>query len=201
MQNMLDSITTSGSAMKSDATTSSAPDTVVPVSMPEQPEQPMTFNEPSPTLQQSEISQHVEQVEDQSPPIQVANVDAEDDSGLPKPIRASPVRAPVNSQQAQSNTPQANSAAQYNAQQAAAIQQQQAAIAAQQAQQAAQEAARQQQALAAQQAQQAQQAAQQAQQAAQSYQPTIRSGVHCQGCGIGLDPTWNHCPVCGTASV
>ena len=199
MQNMLDSITTSGSAIKSDALTPSAPDTVVPVNMPAEPEQPMVINEPSLSSQQSEISQHVEQVEDQSPPIQVANVDAEDDSGLPKPIRASPVRAPVNSQQAQSNPPQANVAAQYNAQQAAAIQQQQAAIAAQQAQQAAQEAARQQQAQQAQ--QQAQQAAQQAQQAAQSYQPTIRSGVHCQGCGIGLDPTWNHCPVCGTASV
>ena len=202
MQNMLDSITTSGSATKSDAPTSSAPDTVVPVNIPEEPVQPMAFNEPSSTLKQSEISRQVEQVEDQSPPIQVADVDEGDDSGLPKPIRASPVRAPVNSQQAQLNTPQAT-AAQYNAQQAAAIQQQQAAIAAQQAQQAAQEAARQQQALAAQQAQQqqAQQAAQQAQQAAQSYQPTIRSGVHCQGCGIGLDPTWNHCPVCGTASV
>lgn len=200
MQNMLDSITTSGSVMKSDAPTSSAPDTVVPVSMPEEIEQPMAFNEPSPSLQQSEISQHVEQVEVQSAPIQVANVDEEDDSGLPKPIRASPVRAPVNSQQAQPNTPQVNSAAQYNAQQAAAIQQQQAAQEAARQQQAlaAQEAARQQQALA---AQQAQQAAQQAQQAAQSYQPTIRSGVHCQGCGIGLDPTWNHCPVCGTASV
>jgi len=196
MQNMLDSITTSGSTMKSDASTSSAPDTVVPVSMPEESEQPIAFNEPSPIVATTEISQQVEQVEEQSSSIQV--VDAEDDSGLPKPIRASPVRAPVNSQQAQMNSPQANPAAQYNAQQAAAIQQQQAAIAAQQAQQAAQEAARQQQALA---AQQAQQAAQQAQQAAQSYQPTIRSGVHCQGCGIGLDPTWNHCPVCGTASV
>ena len=28
-------------------------------------------------------------------------------------------------------------------------------------------------------------------------QPTIRSGVHCRGCGIGLDPYWRFCPVCG----
>jgi len=27
--------------------------------------------------------------------------------------------------------------------------------------------------------------------------PTIRSGVHCRGCGIGLDPYWRFCPVCG----
>ncbi len=28
-------------------------------------------------------------------------------------------------------------------------------------------------------------------------QPTIRSGVHCRGCGVGLDPYWRFCPVCG----
>jgi hypothetical protein len=28
-------------------------------------------------------------------------------------------------------------------------------------------------------------------------QPTIRSGIHCRGCGIGLDPYWRFCPVCG----
>lgn len=28
-------------------------------------------------------------------------------------------------------------------------------------------------------------------------QPTIRSGVHCRNCGIGLDPYWRFCPVCG----
>ena len=28
-------------------------------------------------------------------------------------------------------------------------------------------------------------------------QPTIRSGVHCRGCGIGLDPYWRFCPICG----
>jgi len=28
-------------------------------------------------------------------------------------------------------------------------------------------------------------------------QPTIRSGVHCRGCGIGRDAYWRFCPVCG----
>lgn len=28
-------------------------------------------------------------------------------------------------------------------------------------------------------------------------QPTIRSGVQCRGCGIGLDPYWRFCPICG----
>ena len=28
-------------------------------------------------------------------------------------------------------------------------------------------------------------------------QPTIRSGVNCRNCGIGLDPYWRFCPVCG----
>ncbi len=31
-------------------------------------------------------------------------------------------------------------------------------------------------------------------------QPTIRSGVMCRGCGIGLDPNWKHCPICGSAN-
>ncbi len=31
-----------------------------------------------------------------------------------------------------------------------------------------------------------------------SVQPTIRSGVMCRGCGIGLDPYWRFCPICGT---
>ena len=113
-----------------------------------------------------------------------------DDDGLPRPVRAAPIRSPVSEDGIQQGQ---NLLA---AQQAAAQQQ---AMAAQQA--AAQQAAAQQQAMAAQQAAAQQAAAQQqaiaAQQAAQAYQPTIRSGVHCQGCGIGLDPTWNHCPVCG----
>jgi hypothetical protein len=45
---------------------------------------------------------------------------------------------------------------------------------------------------------QQQRAAQQAQQSQTGLPPpTIKSGVHCQGCGIGLDPNWNNCPVCG----
>lgn len=36
-----------------------------------------------------------------------------------------------------------------------------------------------------------------ARQQAPLVQPTIRSGVHCRGCGIGLDPYWRFCPVCG----
>ena len=31
----------------------------------------------------------------------------------------------------------------------------------------------------------------------QPVQPTIRSGVLCRGCGIGLDPYWRYCPICG----
>ena len=31
----------------------------------------------------------------------------------------------------------------------------------------------------------------------QPVQPTIRSGVSCRSCGIGLDPFWRFCPVCG----
>jgi len=32
-------------------------------------------------------------------------------------------------------------------------------------------------------------------------QPTIRSGVHCRNCGVGLDPYWRFCPVCGTQNM
>ncbi len=31
----------------------------------------------------------------------------------------------------------------------------------------------------------------------QPVQPTIRSGVSCRSCGIGIDPYWRYCPVCG----
>ena len=51
-----------------------------------------------------------------------------------------------------------------------------------------------------QQPQQWQQQPQQWQQQPQQWQqpqPTIRSGVFCRGCGIGLDPYWRFCPVCG----
>lgn len=32
----------------------------------------------------------------------------------------------------------------------------------------------------------------------QGFQPTIMSGVYCRGCGIGVDPQWRFCPICGT---
>ena len=35
------------------------------------------------------------------------------------------------------------------------------------------------------------------QQPVQNIQPTIRSGVLCRSCGIGLDPYWRFCPICG----
>ena len=35
------------------------------------------------------------------------------------------------------------------------------------------------------------------QQPGMNIQPTIRSGIHCRGCGIGLDPYWRFCPLCG----
>ena len=102
---------------------------------------------------------------------------------LPKPVK--PVRAGI--QNPQPAMPQQQ-------------QQQQAWLAQQQQQQ-------QQQAWLAQQQQQQQQAwlAQQQQQQQQGWnqpvqpmQPTIRSGLHCRGCRIGVDPNWRFCPVCGT---
>jgi len=36
------------------------------------------------------------------------------------------------------------------------------------------------------------------QQPTQPMQPTIRSGLHCRGCRIGVDPNWRFCPICGT---
>lgn len=32
----------------------------------------------------------------------------------------------------------------------------------------------------------------------QGFQPTIMSGMYCRGCGIGVDPQWRFCPICGT---
>ena len=58
----------------------------------------------------------------------------------------------------------------------------------------------QQQAWQQQQLQQQQQAWQQQQnwnQPAQPIQPTIRSGIFCRNCRIGVDPNWRFCPVCG----
>ena len=60
----------------------------------------------------------------------------------------------------------------------------------------------QQQQLQQQQQQQQQQQPQQPQQGwsqpAQPMQPTIRSGIACRGCRIGVDPNWKFCPVCGS---
>ena len=39
------------------------------------------------------------------------------------------------------------------------------------------------------------------QQPTMNIQPTIRSGIHCRGCGIGLDPNWRYCPVCGNMNM
>ena len=39
------------------------------------------------------------------------------------------------------------------------------------------------------------------QQPAMNIQPTIRSGIHCRGCGIGLDPNWRFCPICGNMNM
>ena len=39
------------------------------------------------------------------------------------------------------------------------------------------------------------------QQPSMNIQPTIRSGIHCRGCGIGLDPHWRYCPVCGNMNM
>jgi len=209
MENMLQSISTSGHTIPAKEPMESASPVV---------EQAPVQNlvESQPEVSAKVIESTIEEVpqpavaeEEQSQLTETANIADVSDDGLPRPVRAAPIRGPVSAggiQQGQDILA---------AQQAAAKQQ---AIAAQQAVQhqalAAQQAA-QQQAIAAQQAAQqqavAQQAAQQqaaaqqqviaaqqaAQQAAQAYQPTIRSGVHCQGCGIGLDPTWSHCPVCG----
>ena len=72
----------------------------------------------------------------------------------------------------------------------------------QQPQQPQQQPQQQQQAWEQQQQQQQQQQAWAQQQAAsqpvQPMQPTIRSGLHCRGCRIGVDPNWRFCPVCGT---
>jgi len=95
---------------------------------------------------------------------------------LPKPVK--PIRAGIQNPQPQVQQQQ---------------QQQQQAWQQQQLQQ-------QQQAWQLQQQQQQQQAWQQQQnwnQPAQPVQPTIRSGIFCRNCRIGVDPNWRFCPVCG----
>ena len=210
MENMLQSITTSGHTFvakeQEQVQEQSAPSPVESAPSPleqtpiqglveSQPEvSEMASESPIQEVSQSPVSEAV-----QEPATETASPPVVSDDGLPRPVRAAPIRSPVSPdgiQQGQDVLAAQQAVAQ---QQALAAQQaaQHQALAAQQA--AAQQAASQQQAVAAQQAAQHQEiAAQQvAQQAAQAYQPTIRSGVHCQGCGIGLDPTWNHCPVCG----
>ena len=112
---------------------------------------------------------------------------------LPKPVK--PVRAGI--QQRQQPPVQQQMQAQ---QQQWQIQQQQQQWQAQQQQQQWQAQQQQQQWQAQQQQQQwqAQQQQRQWNQPAQPMQPTIRSGLHCRGCRIGVDPNWRFCPVCGT---
>ena len=108
-----------------------------------------------------------------------------DRMALPKPVK--PVRAGI--QNPQPAKPQQQQQQQQQAWLAQQQQQQQQAWLAQQQQQ------QQQQAWFAQQQQQQQQGWGQP---VQPMQPTIRSGLHCRGCRIGVDPNWRFCPVCGT---
>ena len=210
MENMLQSITTSGHTFvakeQEQVQEQSAPSPVesAPSPLEQTPIQGLVESQPkvsemAPESPIQEVSQSPVSEAVQEPTTETASPPVVSDDGLPRPVRATPIRSPVSPdgiQQGQDVLAAQQAVAQ---QQALAAQQaaQHQALAAQQA--AAQQAASQQQAVAAQQAaqQQAIAAQQVAQQAAQAYQPTIRSGVHCQGCGIGLDPTWNHCPVCG----
>ena len=115
---------------------------------------------------------------------------------LPKPVK--PVRAGIQNKP-QDNLQQQQQAWQQQQQQQAWQQQQQ-----QQQQQAWQQQQQQQQQKAWQQQQQQQAWQQQqqqqgwGQQPTQPMQPTIRSGLHCRGCRIGVDPNWRFCPICGT---
>jgi hypothetical protein len=189
MESMLSGITTSG---RGDVTPVQTP------SIETQPQPSQNIESPPPREIIEEVVEPSEQ--QQQPTLNSQNT-------LPKPVMAAPVRTPVGGGMARATGPTLGQQAAINQQQLAA---QQAAI--NQQQLAAQQAAINQQQLAAQQAaiNQQQLATQQAalqQQQAMSQQsqqsqtglpsPTIKSGVHCQGCGIGLDPNWNNCPVCG----
>ena len=199
MENMLQSISTSGHT--------------IPAKEPMESASPVVKQAPVQNLVESQPEVSAKVIESTIEEVPQPAVAEEEQSQLTETANIADVSAPIRGPVSAGGIQQGQDI--LAAQQAAAKQQ---AIAAQQAVQhqalAAQQAA-QQQAIAAQQAAQqqavAQQAAQQqaaaqqqviaaqqaAQQAAQAYQPTIRSGVHCQGCGIGLDPTWSHCPVCG----
>ena len=181
MESLLSGITTSG---RGDASIAQTPSIEAEV-------------QPSPSIEApppKEIIEEVEQVSEQQPAPPSQNT-------LPKPVMAAPVRTPVRGGMLHTAGPTLGQHQQIAAQQEVARQQQIAAqqAALQQQQIAAQQAALQQQQIAAQQAAlQQQRAAQQAQQSQTGLPPpTIKSGVHCQGCGIGLDPNWNNCPVCG----
>jgi hypothetical protein len=172
MESMLSGITTSG---RGDISPTQLPSIEAEVQPPEKIEAPPP----------KEIIEEVEQASEQQ-----QQPASHSQSTLPKPVMAAPVRTPVGGGMPRAAGPTLGQHQQIAAQQAAINQQQitaqQAAI--NQQQLAAQQAALQQQKTAAQQAQQGQ---------TELPSPTIRSGVHCQGCGIGLDPNWNNCPVCG----
>jgi len=188
MESMLSGITTSG---RGDVTPVQTPSIEAQV----QPSQ--NIEAPPPR----EIIEDVEEVSEQQ-----QQPTSHSQSTLLKPVMAAPVRTPVGGGMPRAVGPtlgqQEIARQQQLATQQAALQQQQLATqqaALQQQQLATQQAAINQQQLAAQQAAlQQQQAVQQAQQGQTKLpSPTIKSGVHCQGCGIGLDPNWNNCPVCG----
>ena len=189
MESMLSGITTSG---RGDATP------IQPPSVEAQVQPSQNTEAPPPREIIEEVSESPEQQQQPTPHSQTT---------LPKPVMAAPVRTPVGGVMTRADGPTLGQQAAINQQQLAAqqaaLQQQQAMAqqaALQQQQALAQQAAlQQQQALAQQAALQQQQAlAQQSQQGQAGLpSPTIKSGVHCQGCGIGLDPNWNNCPVCG----
>lgn len=126
---------------------------------------------------------------------------AEKTSSLPRPV--APIRKPLNQPQPQQQQPQQQQPQQQPPQQQqpqqqgwSQEQQQQAWNQQQQQQQQAQQGWNQQQ----QQGWNQQPTHQwnQPHPTMPSVQPTIRSGVMCRGCGIGLDPYWRFCPICGT---
>ncbi|MDC0056299.1 zinc ribbon domain-containing protein [Deltaproteobacteria bacterium] len=183
MESMLSGITTSG---RGDVTPAQLPSIEAEV----QPSQNIE-NLPK------EVIEEVEQVSEQQ-----QQPASHSQSTLPKPVMAAPVRTPVGGGMPRATGPTLGQHQQIATQQAAINQQQLAAqqAAINQQQLAAQQEAINQQQLAAQQDAllQQQRAAQQSQQGQTELpSPTIKSGVHCQGCGIGLDPNWNNCPVCG----
>ena len=119
---------------------------------------------------------------------------------LPKPVRAAPIRKPVDERPA---TPQQQPMQQQPQQWQQQPQQQQPM---QQQPQQWQQQPQQQQPQQWQQQPQQQQPQQWQQQPMQQQprqqqpdiQPTIPSGIRCRGCGIGVVDSWRFCPICGT---